>query len=33
MPNLEVHKFDMSFRMDKPDWYLKINPNGKVPTL
>lgn len=34
LPPLVVHEFDPStFRTEKPDWYLKINPNGKVPTM
>ncbi|CAJ1381078.1 unnamed protein product [Effrenium voratum] len=34
LPPLEVHAFDpKTFRENKPDWYLKINPNGKVPSF
>ena len=33
LPTLRVHTFHdtESFRSNKPDWYLKMNPNGKVP--
>jgi len=33
LPTLRVHIFHdtASFRSNKPDWYLKMNPNGKVP--
>jgi hypothetical protein len=34
IPKLEVHEFDPStFRTEKPDWFLEINPNGKVKKL
>lgn len=35
IPPLTVHEFmDVNkFRNDKPDWFLEINPNGKVPTV
>ena len=33
LPTLRVHIFHdtASYRSNKPDWYLKMNPNGKVP--
>ena len=33
LPVLRVHTFHdtASFRSNKPEWYLKMNPNGKVP--
>lgn len=35
LPDLRVKTFKSwdSFRSNKPKWYLKLNPNGKVPTL
>mmetsp|Transcript_68772 Transcript_68772/g.201398 ORF Transcript_68772/g.201398 Transcript_68772/m.201398 type:complete len:231 (+) Transcript_68772:58-750(+) len=34
LPKLQVHAFDRAtFRTQKPDWYLKLNPNGKAPCL
>mmetsp|Transcript_52837 Transcript_52837/g.115274 ORF Transcript_52837/g.115274 Transcript_52837/m.115274 type:complete len:223 (+) Transcript_52837:54-722(+) len=34
LPPLRVHVFDPStFRETKPEWYLAINPNGKVPAF
>ncbi|CAE7662869.1 SRL1 [Symbiodinium sp. KB8] len=34
LPPMRVHVFDpATFRKDKPEWYLKLNPNGKVPAL
>jgi len=34
LPEFKLHLFNMAeFRVNKPEWYLKINPNGKVPCL
>ena len=34
LPPLNVHTLEAeSFRREKPAWFLKINPNGKVPVL
>ena len=34
MPKLTVARFDRSkFRTEKPDWYVDVNPNQKVPCL
>ncbi|CAK9035259.1 unnamed protein product [Durusdinium trenchii] len=34
LPPLRVHVFNPEvFRETKPDWYLAINPNGKVPAF
>ena len=35
VPNLELTTFKdiSSFRLNKPQWLLDINPNGKVPTM
>lgn len=35
VPSVRVHEFvDVgSFRSEKADWFLKMNPNGKIPVL
>jgi len=34
LPRLAVHEFDpATFRTVKPDWFLNLNPNGKVPFM
>jgi len=34
LPKIEYHEFDPdTFREHKPEWFLRLNPNGKVPTL
>lgn len=29
----EVHAIDMSAKEQKQDWFLKINPNGRIPAI
>eukprot|EP00403_Amphidinium_massartii_P015909 CAMPEP_0178426798 /NCGR_PEP_ID=MMETSP0689_2-20121128/29417_1 /TAXON_ID=160604 /ORGANISM="Amphidinium massartii, Strain CS-259" /LENGTH=241 /DNA_ID=CAMNT_0020048489 /DNA_START=44 /DNA_END=766 /DNA_ORIENTATION=- len=35
LPKVVVHEFSdvKSFRNEKPDWFLQLNPNGKIPVL
>ena len=28
-----VHRIDLGAREQKEDWYLKLNPNGRIPTI
>lgn len=28
-----VHRIDLGEREQKEDWYLKLNPNGRIPTI
>jgi GST-like protein len=29
----EVHAIDLTQNQQKEDWYLKLNPNGRIPTI
>lgn len=29
----ETHAIDMSKNQQKEDWFLKMNPNGRIPTI
>ena len=29
----EVHALDLSTNIQKEDWFLKINPNGRIPAI
>lgn len=29
----EVHRIDLSAKQQKEDWYLALNPNGRIPTI
>jgi len=29
----KVHAIDLSQRQQKEDWYLELNPNGRIPTI
>ena len=35
IPELEIHIFEDAeeFRNNKPEWFLDMNPNGKIPVL
>mmetsp|Transcript_9349 Transcript_9349/g.16910 ORF Transcript_9349/g.16910 Transcript_9349/m.16910 type:complete len:261 (-) Transcript_9349:44-826(-) len=35
LPKVVVHEFAdvKTFRNEKPDWFLQLNPNGKIPVL
>ena len=31
--NYNAHKVDISKNVQKEDWFLKINPNGRIPAI